>query len=226
MKTRTSKTLMVLVAAGCFSALAAESTEARACGGEWAPEVYIDHRIQGVARAEKMFEEGKVDAAAASVIRMMPHIATLKASRSTLVERAQRMLAVAVARADGALPVAKEVPDYARGSWLGSKDGQRQANLSWAVSTLREVNDLKKDDPSVQTELAEVLAKVPEHRKEARSLLESLAQRDLVSTPEGYAVLAELRMQAGDAKGQKVALDRCAAMAKSAAVCRTTEAQS
>lgn len=226
MKTRTSKTLMLVVAAGCFSALAAESNEARACGGEWAPEVYIDHRIQGVARAEKLFESGKVDQAAASVIRMMPHIATLKASRSTLVERAQRILAVAVARADGALPVAGEVPDYARGSWLGAKDGQRQANLSWAVSTLRDVNELKKDDPSVQTELAEVLAKVPEHRKEARTLLESLAQRDLVSSPEGYAALAELRKEAGDAKGQKVALDRCAAMAKSAAVCRAAQVQS
>jgi hypothetical protein len=203
-----------------------KSSEAGACGGEWAPEVEIDHRIQGVARAEKMFEAGKVDQAAASVIRMMPHIATLKASRSTLVERGQRILAVAVARADGALPVGKEVPSYAQGTWLGVKDGERQANLSWAVQALRQVNELKKDDPSVQTELAEVLAKVPEHRKEARTLLESLAQRDLVSTPEGYAALAELRKEAGDAKGQKVALERCAAMAKSAAVCRSTSAQS
>lgn len=226
MKTRTSKTLLFVVAAGCFSALAVDASEARACGGEWAPEVYIDHRIQGVARAEKMFEDGKVFQAAASVIRMMPHIATLKASRSTLVERAQRILAVAVARADGALPVAGEVPDYARGSWLGAKDGDRQKNLGWAVSALRQVNELKQDDPSVQTELAEVLAKIPEHRKEARTLLESLAERDLVSTPEGYAVLAKLRKEAGDAKGQKVALERCAAMAKSSAVCSATRAQS
>jgi hypothetical protein len=226
MKTHISKSLMVVVAAGCFSALAALPSEARACGGEWAPEVYIDHRIQGVARAEKMFEAGKVDQAAASVIRMMPHIATLKASRSTLVERSQRILAVAVARADGALPVAEEVPDYARGTWLGVKDADRQTNLSWAVSALRQVNELKKDDPSVQTELAEVLAKMPAHKKEARTILEGLAQRDLVSTPEGYAVLADLRKDAGDAKGQKVALERCAAMAKSAAVCRGAEAQS
>ncbi|HMJ14687.1 MAG TPA: hypothetical protein VK524_24920 [Polyangiaceae bacterium] len=226
MKTRTTKALMFVVAAGCFSTLAVEANEARACGGEWAPEVQIDHRIQGVARAEKMFDAGKADQAAASVIRMMPHIATLKASRSTLVERAQRILAVAVARADGALPVEHEVPSYAQGSWVGAKQGQRQANLTWAIQALREVGELKKDDPSVQTDLAEALAKVPEHQNEARTLLESLAKRDLVSTPEGYATLAELRSRAGDAKGQKLALERCAAMAKSSAVCRSGQAQS
>ena len=63
------------------------------------------------------------------------------------------------------------------------------------------------------------LARVPEHRSEARSLLEDLAKRDLIASPEGYAALAMLRSQSGDADGQKLALKRCEAMAKSQDAC-------
>lgn len=219
MKTRTSKTLVFVVAAGCFAALGAAAEPASACGGEWAPEVQIDYRIHGIARAEKQFDEGKVTEAAASVIRMMPHIATLNPRRSTLVERAQRILAVAAARNDGKLAVAREVPDYAQGTWLGKTAEQRQKNLDFASHALRQINDIKKDDPSAQTDLAEALAQIPEHRNEARQILEGLAKKDLIASPEGYAALAELRSLAGDAQGQKLALERCAKMAKSSATC-------
>src|SRR5690606_39770256 len=42
----------------------AGATDAAACGGEWIPEVEIDFRPQGVARAEKALEQGKYVAAA------------------------------------------------------------------------------------------------------------------------------------------------------------------
>ena len=72
------------------------------------------------------------------------------------------------------------------------------------------------------TDLAEALAKVDSHKAEARGILEKLAKKDLIASPEGYAVLADLRQKAGDAKGQKLALQRCAAMATSQNVCRTS----
>jgi hypothetical protein len=219
MKTRTSRTLAFVLAAGCFAAFGVGATDAAACGGEWAPEVEVDHRVQGIARAEKVFDAGRVDRAAASIIRMMPHVGTLKPERSKLVERAQRILAVAIARGEGGVAVANEVPDYAQGSWIGRTHEQRQANLTWSVQALRKAAKLTHDDPAVQTDLAEALSKVDGNRAEARQLLEDLAKKDLVATPEGYAVLAKLRSEAGDAKGQKVALDRCAKMAKSSSVC-------
>jgi hypothetical protein len=63
------------------------------------------------------------------------------------------------------------------------------------------------------------MARLPEHRNEARTILEDLAKRDLIASPEGYAALATLRLQFGDADGQKLALKRCEAMAKTQDVC-------
>jgi len=213
---------LVLAGLAACAVAGSVSSEARACGGEWVPAVEVDHRPEGVARAEKALIKGQHAAAAAMVIRMMPHIKTLKAKNSTLVARAQRILAVATARNSGALPVGKEVPSYAQGTWLGKSAAQRTQNLEWAISTLRTINGIKKDDPSVQTELAEALARVDSHQAEARQILEKLAKKDLIASPEAYAALAQLRSAAGDEKGQKVALQRCEAMAKKASVCKAS----
>jgi hypothetical protein len=213
---------LVLAGLAAFAVAGAVSSEARACGGEWIPAIEVDHRPEGIARAEKAIGKGQHAAAAAMIIRMMPHVKSLKAKNSTLVARAQRVLAVATARNNGALPVGKEVPGYAQGTWLGKSQAQRSANLEWSVSTLRSLGELKKDNPAIQTDLAEAMAKVEQHRGEARKILEKLAKKDLISTPEAYAVLASLRSEAGDTKGQKLALKRCESMAKSATVCKVS----
>lgn len=193
--------------------------EARACGGEWYPEVVVDPRIHGVAQAEKALHGGKHLTAAASVLRMMPHIKTLKAKPGSLVGRAERVLAVALSRAQGALPVAGEVPREVLGSWRGAKPGEAEANLAWSVEVLRRQSASKADDVALQTDLAEAMARVPEHRARARAVLEDLAERDLIASPEGYAALASLRSQAGDTDGQKLALSRCEAMTKHPEAC-------
>jgi hypothetical protein len=212
---------MVMVAVSAFAVVGSVASDAKACGGEWVPAVEIDHRPEGIARAEKALKKGEHAAAAAMIIRMMPHVKDLKAKKDgTLVARAQRVLALAVARNNGALPIGKELPDYVQGSWIGKNAKDKSANLEWSVAALRKLNDIKKDDAAVQSDLAEALAKVEKHRGEAKEILEKLAEKDLVSTPEAYATLAELRSAAGDADGQKVALKRCESMAKNANVCR------
>jgi hypothetical protein len=210
---------VVALALGFCAASSVLAPEAKACGGEWYPEVMVDPRIQGVAQAEKALANGKHLAAAASVIRMMPHIKTLKSKPGTLVGRAERVLALALSRAHGALPVAREVPPEVLGAWQGREQGEATANVAWSIDVLRRQASTKVDDVALKTDLAEALARVPEHRGEARGLLEDLAKRDLIASPEGYAALAMLRSQSGDADGQKLALKRCEAMAKTQDAC-------
>ena len=207
---------LAVVGAVAISVLA---HDARACGGEWYPEVSIDPRIHGVAQAEKLLSEGKRLAAAASVIRMMPHIKTLKSKPGSLVGRAERVLAVALSRSQGALPVAAEVPIDVLGSFQGSKLGEAEQNLEWSVQALKRQAEAKPDDMSLKSDLGEAMARVPTHHDEARAILEDLAKRDLMASPEGYAALASLRSRSGDADGQKLALKRCEAMAKSQDAC-------
>jgi cytochrome P450 len=211
-------TVMAFSLAACLG-ISVLTQDARACGGEWYPEVMIDPRIHGVAQAEKALANGNRLAAAASVIRMIPHIKTLKSKPGSLVARAERVLAVALSRSQGALPVAKEVPSEVLGSWQGSKASDSAANLAWSVEVLKRQSDSKDDDVSLKTDLAEAMARLPEQRAEARSILEDLAKRDLIASPEGYAALASLRSQSGDTDGQKLALKRCEAMAKSQDAC-------
>jgi predicted Zn-dependent protease len=172
-----------------------------------------------VARAEKAMEKGQHVAAAGMIIRMMPHIKSLKPSSSPLVSRAIHTLAVATARNDGALPLSKELPNYVQGSWIGKTGEDRAKNLDWSIGELRTLSVAKKDDAALETDLAEALSKVDSHKKEARQMLERLAKKDLVATPEGYAALARLRSESGDAAGTKLALKRCEAMADADAVC-------
>jgi hypothetical protein len=214
---------MVMVAVSAFAVVGSVASDAKACGGEWVPAVEIDHRPEGIARAEKALKKGEHAQAAAMVVRMMPHVKDLKAKKDgTLVARAQRILALAVARNNGALPIDKELPGYVQGTWIGKTAKDKATNLEWSVSALRKLNDIKKDDAAVQSDLAEAMAKVEKYRGEAKEILEKLAEKDLVSSPEAYATLAELRSAAGDTAGQKVALKRCESMAKTANVCRAS----
>lgn len=214
------KHTILAMALGACALTSVLSKDAVACGGEWYPEVVqVDPRIHGVAQAEKALSSGDRLAAAASVIRMMPHIKSLKSKPGSLVGRAERVLAVALSRSGGALPVAAEVPREVLGAWEGAKDGEASSNLAWSVDVLRRQSAAKADDVVLKTELGEAMARMPEHRDEARGLLEDLAKRDLIASPEGYAALAALRSQSGDADGQKLALKRCEAMAKSQDAC-------
>src|SRR3954463_13728994 len=126
-----------VVAMGVCVGASLGASDARACGGEWYPEVMVDPRIHGVAQAEKALANGNRLAAAASVIRMIPHIKTLKSKPGSLVARAERVLAVALSRSQGALPVAKEVPSEVLGSWQGSRASESAANLAWSVEVLK-----------------------------------------------------------------------------------------
>ncbi len=195
------------------------SVSALACGGDWFPEVQIDPRIHGVLEAEKALARGNYVAAAGSVVRMIPHIETLKGSRDPLVLRAERVLAVAIERSSGTLALEQEVPSEVQSHWLGKTHSDRDKNMAWSVAALRRELSATPDDPGVTTDLGEALSKVDGGTEEARTPLESLAARDRVATPEGYKALAGLRLERGDEAGQKLAMKRCESMASVARVC-------
>jgi hypothetical protein len=221
MTVRKASIVRHLVAALAVAAVTgAAAHPAEACGGGWFPEVEIDHRITGIAMAEKQLKEGKYVAAAGSVVRMIPHVRNYKsATKDPIINRALRVLAVATVRSDGVLGFAHEVPAELHGSWIGKESGDRDANLLWAVQAMRAADRSKPNDATVQSELGEALAKVDALHGEARELLGKLAEKDLLTTPEAYAALATLRAESGDQNGKVAALERCRAMAKDARVC-------
>ena len=94
------------------------SASSLACGGDWYPEVQVDPRIRGVLDAEKSIAKGNYSAAAGSVVRMMPHLETLDPKRDPLVARAERVLAVAIARENGKLALEQQVPVHVLGHGL------------------------------------------------------------------------------------------------------------
>lgn len=195
------------------------SASAFACGGDWYPEVQIDPRIHGVAEAEKALTAGNYVAAAGFVLRMMPHIKTLDPKHDELVARAERVLAVSIARSGGKLGLEREIASELAGHFAGRTRAEQDQSLSWSISLLRTESSIKKDDPAVLTDLAEALSKTEGGRDEARTLLESLAGRDLVATPQGYKALAELRKERGDESGQQLAMKRCESMAGGSHLC-------
>lgn len=220
--TKTSSLIRMTLAAAFamgvgFSAL----PEAEACGGGWWPEEeLIDHRVAGVAQAEKDLEAGKYDAAAGAVLRMIPHISgyTQVSTTDPIIHRAMRVLSVATARKNGKLDIADEIPAELDG-WVGAEPEEANANLSLAVNMMQVVAKVKASDAVVESELGEVMAKVDSHRADGKAMLEKLAEKDLLASPEAFKTLATLRKADGDAKGEAAALERCKQVATDETIC-------
>jgi hypothetical protein len=224
MKLRRSRIIPrhLFAALAIATAVGAWAHDADACGGGWFadPAMEIEWRDQGIVRAEKQLEAGKYNDAAGTVLRVIPHVANYdKATKDPVINRAMRVLALATARQNGKLDVEKQVPFMLKSDWLAKTETERSSNLDWSVKMLSAINKTKKDDAIAQSELAEALAKTDSGRAEAQKMLEKLAKKDLLTSPEAYKALASLREKAGDKDGRVAALKRCRAMAEDAAVC-------
>jgi predicted Zn-dependent protease len=210
-----SRALVGAVFAACLGLGAIDARPAAACGT--AIREVVDNHAMLVSSAEKQLNDGKFDAAAAEVSNAFPGLKLYKPGTGPLADRGLRILAMAVARKNGALTV---------GAFQGANEKQKAENLEWSITTLRALNVKRPNNPALQTDLGEALSKVEKYQPEAQKLLGTLADKDLLASAEGYAALAKLKASTGDASGRDAALKRCAAMTKTASsVCAMPSAK-
>jgi hypothetical protein len=194
-------------------AVAAAPGQATACGTAVYRE--IDDNAALVAQAETALSQGKHAQAAIKAVKAFPALKIVKPGTLPLADRALRILALASVRSDGGITV---------GTMKGGTAADRAANLEWSIDTLRTLSAKRGNNPSYQTDLGEALAKVPAHHDEARKILGELAEKDLLTSAEGYAALAHLRAEKGDAAAREAAVKRCEAMTKTPKICETPAA--
>lgn len=222
-----SRTLLAALAVAC--ACGTYTPDAEACGGGWWPEPDVDYRVMGVAKAEESLEKGDYQAAAGAVVRMIPHIGQYDdVTKDEIINRAMRVLAVSLSRTGGTIDD-EQLPSYMReleigDHYNGKKAKEKNENLRWSADALRSIAAAhekagKEADPVLESEMGEAMAKVDEYRAEGKAILERLANKDLLTSPEAYKTLAELRAKDGNLDGRMAALERCRAMAKHAATC-------
>jgi len=189
-------------------AIAAAPGQAAACGTAVYRE--IDSNAVLVAKAEAALGQGKHAQAAIKAVQAFPALKIVKPGTLPLADRALRILALASTRADGKITA---------GTMKSTTATDRAANLEWSIDTLRKLSAKRMNNPAYQTDLGEALARVPTHRDEAVKLLSALADKDLLTSAEGYAALARLRAEKGDANARLAAVRRCEAMTKTPKIC-------
>lgn len=173
--------------------------------------------VQEIARAEKALEGGQNLAAVQAVLATFPRIRSATVGQNPLETRAIRVFSLAMVRSDGKLDE-KKAGVAVVGEWTPG------ANLEWAIQSLREIDQKRPNDPTVQADLGEALSHVAHGQAESLKMLQSLAQKDLMGSPHAYAALAKLRSEKGDMAGAEAAVKRCEEMSKTPGVCKPAPA--
>jgi len=171
-----------------------------------------DANVRAIAQAESKLDDGDPGPAAAIVKKRVTGLNKWDAKwvfprpdqskQSLLLNRALRIYALACVRLDGA---------------VGPVAGDAAENVNWGTRVLEQLSAMKKADARSRTDYAEALAKT--NGAVAKTILEELADRDVLVTPYAYAALALLRDGAGDATGRDAALARCRTMAAKPSIC-------
>ena len=209
------KIALVIAALAIVPAFSAVTSDANACGMSvrLEPVKAKPSPVQEIARAEKSLEGGNNTEAAKTVLANFANVRSAEAGANPLETRALRVFALAVVRSNGV------VNERNAGSWT-QNEWTPAANLEWAVQSLREIDAKRPNDPTVQADLGEALAKLPRTQDESLKLLSGLEKKDLMGSPFAYAALAKIRGDKGDTAGQQAAIKRCEEMSKVPGVCK------
>ncbi len=217
------------------AALGASAADARACGFlNYRPRLGVETKAVAkapariipaselVATADQKMEEERLTDAAKLVVQAFPKLKTDRLEASPLELHAKRILALAIVRASPPTATVTERSGVA----AAARNSNSNTNVAWAVDTLREIRDLRGEDPVAQADLGEALAADAAREFEATTILEDLASRDLIGSAHAYAALARLRAKSGDASKTQALLARCQVMTRAPdLVCRAVEPQ-
>jgi hypothetical protein len=170
--------------------------------------------VDRISLAEQRLEDEQPAAAGTEVVGAFPGIRGTMVGTSPLETRALRIAALSLVRGGGVLAGVR--------GFASTVD--RDANLEWAVSTLRTINAVRTNDPVAMADLAEALSTRTKYEAESLQILQDLTGRDLVGSAHAYAVLARLHAGKGDEGATRADLDRCRIMTKQpAAVCKAPD---
>lgn len=199
------------LALALVAVLVAAPRPADACGN--GVQRVVDLTNKKIRAAEELLAEAKYQDAANEVLGSFPNALRLdhRDRKQNLFERGQRVLAVAVIRAQGALRLGKALP--------GKTAAERETNMAWATSTLRLHQAQNIGGVALTAELAEGLALRPAEATEAHALLRKLADDDLMPTPRAWAILGALEKARGDVAAATAAIQRCKDIATEASTC-------
>ncbi len=174
----------------------------------------VDHKLQDVNRAEHLLAKGQ-GARAAKVARKRFGKFTAATgepdSGKALFNRAQRTIALAAVRAEGAIDLGKGM--------RGKTGPQRLSNLAWATSILEIQAAAEPDNLLLRTYWAEALMHQPGGDAQAVQLLSQLANDDLMPTARGFALLAQGQQRLGDVSGRDLSLQRCRELGEGDDIC-------
>ena len=216
MNTKLAKLVAVALAVVPATLATTYATDASACGMS----VRLDRTpqkptpVQEIARAEKTLESGQNLAAARTVLATFPRIRGANVGQNPLETRALRVFSLAVVRSNGEVNE-KKAGVVSKGEWT------KTANLEWAVQALREIDQKRPNDPSLQADLGEALSKLPHGQAESMKILAALAQKDLMGSPHAYAALAKMKSEKGDLAGAEAAMKRCEEMSRNPRICKS-----
>ena len=174
----------------------------------------VDQGLQNVNRAERLLAKGNGKGAVKIARRQFKHFTAATGEPDVgkaLFNRAQRTIALAAVRADGALDLGKD---------MRGKTAQEQAiNLAWATAVLEVQAAAEPDNMLLRTYHAEALMHQPGGEAQAAEILGQLANDDLMPTARGYALLATAQQRLGDVSGRDLSLQRCRDLGEGDDIC-------
>ena len=130
-----------------------------------------------------------------------------------LATRAERVVAIAVVRLGGKVNMRRGVTLRK----IAPADAKK--NLVWARDKLVAQRKVKPDDPVLRARMAEALSAFPDSRAEARRMITTLVEADLVPDAETYRVLAHLEHLGGRVEARDVAVAKCKSLARRKKIC-------
>jgi hypothetical protein len=213
---------LVAVVGGCL--VLGAPAEGRACGNS------TRHAMHHVTAIKELVEQGRHKQAVAALREVfkddMLALKGLPGDEQRLLARGHSTLAVIVARSRGAVELEPGIG--------GKQPAKRAAAIEWAINSMRwhlsgNIDSFELvcspgkcrgiDDPERSAILAELLALRADGRAEALGILRGLAKDDLMPSAQGWAVLAALQRQGGEAEAATLSASRCEQIAGTPAAC-------